>query len=874
MRNMELRGTGSRLSLVLWLILQGCGSDTQNPPINQPDARRPDSGIKVDRLASDTVVRQDAPVKVDTSSTITDAAKKTDTSSGTTDAPKKLDAFHAPDLSTSDAIFGDLNHPDAPLPPTCSDTIKNGTETDVDCGGNTCSACDDEKSCLADTDCKSSVCDVFEETCSAPTCTDEVKNGAETDVDCGGNTCDPCEDDQKCLAGTDCTSGVCDLTAKTCSIPTCTDKVKNGTETDTDCGGDTCGPCDTGKVCLASTDCISNICDSTSETCSAPSCIDEVMNGTETDIDCGGKTCDPCEDDQGCLAGTDCTSLVCDSTSETCSAPSCTDEVKNDTETDIDCGGDTCEACGNGKACVGGIDCTSGVCDSTTKTCIAPACTDKVKNGTETDTDCGGAQCSPCADGKKCLAGTDCTSFICDPTAKTCSAPSCTDKVKNGIETDVDCGGSCGKCLYGKTCGVPQDCQSGVCTNNKCIPKIGAWTVLGTTDACHTAPNGYTTIPEMAIDFTLDGDYVVLTEFDINVVGAGGNSAAFLLSTDGTPDPQWTNIKPEGGGDEDDHVHLFRIDALSAGSHKIEAMWGEGNGTMCNYTASNNYLGGTVWMRKTSVLAIPTTTGVKWGYKHGTTNACITGSAPYTPIPEMSMNFSLDKDSIVLSEVDMNWVGPNGGWIALRMVGDDVPDVRWTHSQPEGGADESDHMHLSRFDFMNAGQFHNIRAEWGDGAQTMCNSVASAKSWDRRIGYIAIPSDTGALYSYNVGQTNACRTPSAYAAIPDMNMSLFTPVQSIALTHFDMNWVGCNGCWVAARLETDGAPEARWTHSQPEGGADEDDHLHQHRLDSLAAGLHTFTASWGDGSGTVCNYPAQGYYWTRRIGTLLLPLVP
>ena len=30
-----------------------------------------------------------------------------------------------------------------------------------------------------------------------------------------------------------------------------------------------------------------------------------------------------------------------------------------------------------------------------------PTCTDGVKNGTETDVDCGGA-CSPCADGKAC----------------------------------------------------------------------------------------------------------------------------------------------------------------------------------------------------------------------------------------------------------------------------------------------------------------------------------------------------------------------------------------------------------------------------------------------------------------------------------------
>ena len=33
---------------------------------------------------------------------------------------------------------------DAPLPdlaPTCTDGVKNGDETDIDCGGGTCEAC-------------------------------------------------------------------------------------------------------------------------------------------------------------------------------------------------------------------------------------------------------------------------------------------------------------------------------------------------------------------------------------------------------------------------------------------------------------------------------------------------------------------------------------------------------------------------------------------------------------------------------------------------------------------------------------------------------------------------------------------------------------
>ena len=41
---------------------------------------------------------------------------------------------------------------------TCADAIKNGTETDVDCGGGLCPGCAAGKACLAASDCLSAVC--------------------------------------------------------------------------------------------------------------------------------------------------------------------------------------------------------------------------------------------------------------------------------------------------------------------------------------------------------------------------------------------------------------------------------------------------------------------------------------------------------------------------------------------------------------------------------------------------------------------------------------------------------------------------------------------------------------------------------------------
>ena len=98
-----------------------------------------------------------------------------------------------------------------------------------------------------------------------------------------------------------------------------------------------------------------------------------------------------------------------------------------------------------------------------------PTCDDGKKNGMESDVDCGGS-CDPCADGRFCVAGDDCMNGIC--TSGSCVAPSCSDGVKNGNELDVDCAGSCGagKCKEGQACDDNTQCVSQLCAGtNVCI---------------------------------------------------------------------------------------------------------------------------------------------------------------------------------------------------------------------------------------------------------------------------------------------------------------------------------------------------------------------------------------------------------------------
>lgn len=136
---------------------------------------------------------------------------------------------------------------------------------------------------------------------------------------------------------------------------------------------------------------------------------------------------------------------------------------------DTSCATGHCNAMAQCVECTQGSHCMSGVC-SALFTCAAPTCTDAVQNGDETDVDCGGMDCGDCATGLMCGVNEDCIGGLC---AGTCQ-PTCTDTVTNNGETDVDCGGpNCGACAIGQMCAAATDCVSGVCgPGGACLPRV------------------------------------------------------------------------------------------------------------------------------------------------------------------------------------------------------------------------------------------------------------------------------------------------------------------------------------------------------------------------------------------------------------------
>ena len=228
------------------------------------------------------------------------------------------------------------------------------------------------------------------------------------------------------------------------------------------------------KGCTKAADCDSRVC-TAAGVCVAPAPTDGVKNGTETDIDCGGKAAPKCDVLKGCATGADCVAGVCKDAGKglQCLPPAPDDGVRNGDETDADCGGAKAPKCSDGKGCKVRGDCANDVCG--TGKCQPAICNDLTRNGTETDLDCGGAGCPRCDDLLGCKTADDCRSGVCADTGGgvlKCAVPSPTDGVRNGTETDVDCGGGVAgtpKCAANKLCTVHEDCASDGCAyDGKC----------------------------------------------------------------------------------------------------------------------------------------------------------------------------------------------------------------------------------------------------------------------------------------------------------------------------------------------------------------------------------------------------------------------
>jgi hypothetical protein len=373
---------------------------------------------------------------------------------------------------------------------TCVNNVLDGAETDVDCGG-ACPGCTVGKRCATSLDCAGNWCS--NGTCVNASCANQVKDGIESDVDCG-ELCPGCAVGKACTYDSDCQTHHC--VSGRCVLPDhCANQVKDVDETDVDCGG-TCGGCPTGKACNVAADCLNNGCNASTHLC-VEHCADGQKDYDESDIDCGRYCSTSCSIGKRCASAVDCVNQAA------CFGGTCVDHCGDgrldNGEADVDCGGG-CGRCTAGKRCTVAADCASnrcvkgGGCTCTSAAdCVGGAactlgvcsnhCSDGLRNFDETDVDCGGS-CAPCGENKACTLDLDCGSRPCHngrcgcSTAADCAAgeacllgdcyPQCSDGMKDGNESDVDCGGSCAPCGENKACTRYTDCQTYMCVNGRC----------------------------------------------------------------------------------------------------------------------------------------------------------------------------------------------------------------------------------------------------------------------------------------------------------------------------------------------------------------------------------------------------------------------
>ena len=93
----------------------------------------------------------------------------------------------------------------------------------------------------------------------------------------------------------------------------------------------------------------------------------------------------------------------------------------------------------------------------------------EVCNGVDDDCDGDVDELAGCVElGNLCSDDLDCDSGNCD--GGVCAVSLCADGLRNGTETDLDCGGACAPCADTLDCNVDGDCASDHCFRNTCVP--------------------------------------------------------------------------------------------------------------------------------------------------------------------------------------------------------------------------------------------------------------------------------------------------------------------------------------------------------------------------------------------------------------------
>jgi len=196
----------------------------------------------------------------------------------------------------------------------------------------------------------------------------------------------------------------------------------------------------------------------TTDTGGAPPVPAVCANGTqelgETDVDCGGNGCPLCGEGKECSNDTNCISNRCEE--GRCQPATCDDERPNANETDVDCGGPDCIDCPVGAMCKRASDCE--ILENSVRSCEAMVCVSEcdgdyldcdTTKGCEVNSLTDASNCGECdvecdaTNGTPSCVGGECRIACTDPT----HYDDCNDSADDGCETNVHTSEThCGAC--------------------------------------------------------------------------------------------------------------------------------------------------------------------------------------------------------------------------------------------------------------------------------------------------------------------------------------------------------------------------------------------------------------------------------------------
>ncbi len=215
---------------------------------------------------------------------------------------------------------------------------------------------------------------------------------------------------------------------------------------------------------------------------------------------CAFKTChNACKTTRDCPAGQRC--VASDRPYNVCQLPgesTCTNNTQCPLGEVCASDGQCRDECQSQRDCISGQTCTAGACAENSELVnghlpsvgdAGPAANEGIACVYNTDCPdpltCRNGRCAlECHGDRDCAHGERCVKMACTVNGVVVGpggggdggngdgggnlAPGCTNRVKDGNEVDIDCGGTCGPCGTDSKCGIPADCISNLCTNSVC----------------------------------------------------------------------------------------------------------------------------------------------------------------------------------------------------------------------------------------------------------------------------------------------------------------------------------------------------------------------------------------------------------------------